>query len=88
MLAKRNDDSLYVKGRIGDRPCLMTIDTGASITIARPDITAGLPETKPSWLYVLQMVSGKTLPVLKEVLVELTLRQSTMHLGVCHEDHR
>jgi hypothetical protein len=47
-----------------------------------------LPKTKPSWLYIMQIVTGKTLPALKEVLIELTLGQGTIHLGVCHEDYR
>jgi len=51
----------------------VTIDTGASVTIARPDIVAGIPERKPSRAYVLQTASGETIPVLKEALVELTL---------------
>jgi hypothetical protein len=34
-----------------DRHCLVTTDIGASVTITRPDITAGLPDRKPSRLY-------------------------------------
>jgi hypothetical protein len=48
-------------------------DTGASVTIARPDIGAGQPERNPSRAYILQTASGKTIPVLKETLIELTL---------------
>jgi hypothetical protein len=40
----KNDDSLHTEGRIGDRPCLVTIDTRASVTIARLDITSDLPK--------------------------------------------
>jgi hypothetical protein len=43
--------------------------------IARPDITAGLPERELTRLYVLQMVSGEIFPILMEALVELTLGQ-------------
>jgi hypothetical protein len=73
----------------------MTIPTGAYVTIARPDIIAGLPE-KPSRPYVLytatentfripggrqnprKPVVPKTLPVLKEVMIELTLERSAL----------
>jgi hypothetical protein len=48
--------------------------TEASITVTRPDITTGLPTRKSSWLYVLQMLLVENLPILKEVLIELTLR--------------
>ena len=51
----------------------MNIDTGASVTIVRPDIVAEKPERKPSRAYVLQKASGETIPVLKEALVDLTL---------------
>jgi hypothetical protein len=51
----------------------VTIDTGAFVTVARPYTVVGLPERKPSRQYVLQVVSGQTIPVVKEALVELTL---------------
>jgi hypothetical protein len=44
-------------------------DTGASVTIARPNITTGLIKRKPCRPYFLEMMYGETLPV----LVELTL---------------
>jgi hypothetical protein len=50
----------------------MTIDTGTSVTIARPDLTAGLPETDLNTPQVLQMASGEILSILKETLMELT----------------
>jgi hypothetical protein len=57
------------------------IDTGASVTIARPDIF-GQPERKPSRAYVLQTSSGETIPVVKEALVELTLGQRALRICV------
>jgi hypothetical protein len=45
------------------------------MTIAMSGITVGVPKRKPCWLYRLQMSLQKTLPVLKEVLVELNLGQ-------------
>jgi hypothetical protein len=56
MSAKKGDDSLNVVGWIGDESCLMKFRTGASVTIARPDITAGLPERELTW----HMASGET----------------------------
>jgi hypothetical protein len=60
----------------------VTIDTGASVTIARPDIVSGRPERKPSRAYVLQTASGETLPLLRETLVELTLGQRALRIWV------
>jgi hypothetical protein len=58
------------------------IDTGASVTIARPDIVARQLERKPSRAYVLQTDSGETIPMLKEALVELTLGQPVLRIWV------
>jgi hypothetical protein len=60
----------------------VTIDTGASVTIARPDMVVGQPERKPSRAYVLQTASGETIPVLKEALVELSLRRRALRIWV------
>jgi hypothetical protein len=53
----------------------MRIDTGSSVKITRLDIIAGLPEREMIRLYFLQMLSGETLPILKEGLMELSLGQ-------------
>jgi hypothetical protein len=68
MLTKEGDDNLNTEG---DKSCLMTVDTGTSVTV-RPDIPAGLPEKELTWPHVLQMASGKT-SILKESLIEFTL---------------
>jgi hypothetical protein len=73
LLDKDSHNSLKVEGQIGDKSCLVTVDTRASVTIARPDIRAGLPQKDPPMKCILQMASGETLPILKEVLVTLTL---------------
>jgi hypothetical protein len=57
------------QGWIGDKPCLVTINIRASVTIARPSITSGFPERKPNQCYILQMASGETLLILKETLI-------------------
>jgi hypothetical protein len=41
--------------------------------IARPNITAGWPERQPHPGFTLQTLSGEFLPILKEVLLTLTL---------------
>jgi predicted aspartyl protease len=60
----------------------VTIDTGASVTIARPDIVAGQPERQLSRAYVLQKASGETIPVIKESQVELTLGRRSIRIWV------
>jgi hypothetical protein len=45
VLAKWAKGSLTADGWIQEKPCRVTIDTGASVTVARPDIVAGLPES-------------------------------------------
>jgi hypothetical protein len=73
MSTKRSEDNLNAKSQRGGKTCLMTTDIGGSVNIARPHITVGLYERKPSWLYILQMASWETRLDLKEVLTELTL---------------
>jgi hypothetical protein len=55
-----------------EKPCRVIIDAGTFVTVARPDIVVGLPERKPSRQYVLQVVSGQTIPFVTEALVELS----------------
>lgn len=81
MLSKRTDDSLIRVLDLG-KPCRVTTDTEASLTITRPGTVAGHPERKLSQLYVLQMASGETIPVLNEAMVDLTLGWSTVKISV------
>jgi hypothetical protein len=53
----------------------LAIDTGASMAIAKPDITTGLSKRDPSMQCALQMVSREILPILKEPFVKLTLER-------------
>jgi hypothetical protein len=82
VLTNGSDDSLIAEGWIQGRPCRVTIDTGASVTIARPDIAAGQPWRKPSRPYVLQLASGETIPVVKDAQVELTLGRRALKIWV------
>jgi hypothetical protein len=52
------------------------------VTIAKPDVITGHTERNPSWPYVLQMAFWKSIPILKEALVKLTLGQSTLKICV------
>jgi hypothetical protein len=42
-VAQGTNDSLIAEGWIQGKLCLLTIDTGASVTIVQPDIAAGQP---------------------------------------------
>lgn len=60
----------------------MPIDSGASGTVAWPDIIAGQPKRKPSKAYVFQTAPGETNPVMKEALAELTLGRRALRIWV------
>jgi hypothetical protein len=64
----------------------VTIDTGVSATVARPDTVAGLPERELSRPYVLQMASSETIPVVKEAYTELTMGWRTLRSWVLDAD--
>jgi hypothetical protein len=81
VLSKGRNDSLIAESWIQEKPCHVTIDTEASLTIARPDIVAGQPKRQPSRPYVLQMASRETFPVLKEVLEKLTQGRSALNIS-------
>jgi hypothetical protein len=70
---KHNCHSIRVDGWIGTRPCLVTVDTGSCWTVLRPDIAEGLPERNITTATSLRGISGLGIPVIKEVLVTLTL---------------
>jgi hypothetical protein len=36
--------SLLIQGWVGDKPCLMTVDIGVYVTVARPNTAVGWPE--------------------------------------------
>jgi predicted aspartyl protease len=78
VLAEWAKGSLIADGCIQERPCRVTIDTGASATVTRRDIVAGLPERELSQPYMLQTASGETIPAMKEAHVELTMGQRAL----------
>jgi hypothetical protein len=82
VLAEWAKGSLIADGWIQEKPYTVTMETGASATVARPDIVAGLPERELSRPYVLQAASGETIPVVKEAHVELTMGLRTVRSWV------
>jgi hypothetical protein len=73
MLTERKDSGLNTKGQIGDKSCIMTIDTGVFMMISRPNITEATPKKELPQLFDLQMPSGQTFSLMKDMLIELTL---------------
>jgi hypothetical protein len=66
---------LHVYGRI-------ILSWELKVDSTRPDITAGLPKTKLHQLYILQMPSAETLPILENALMKLTLGWSELCIWV------
>jgi hypothetical protein len=58
VLAMRKKDGLIAKGWIGHKPCHVTIDIRASMTIAKPHIFAGLPKKKTSRQRYAHVIQG------------------------------
>jgi hypothetical protein len=58
------------------------VDTGAYITVVRPDIGAGWPERQLRQSFKLQTVSGETLPILNEVFLTITLGRRPLKIWV------
>jgi hypothetical protein len=73
VITENIDPSLVTQGWVGDKPCFVTVDTGAYVTVERPDIAAGWLERQSNPGFTLQTASGKSLPIFKEVLLTLTL---------------
>jgi hypothetical protein len=72
VITEKADPSLVTQGWVGDKPCLLTVDIAAYVTDqARHRL--GWSERQPNQRYMLQTVSGDTLPILKEVFLTLTL---------------
>jgi hypothetical protein len=72
----RTEDRLVADGWTQERPCRVTIDAGAFMTIARADIVVGLPERRPGRQCLLQVGSGRTIPV----VIEVTLGQRALNI--------
>ncbi|XP_033607223.1 uncharacterized protein LOC117282280, partial [Cryptotermes secundus] len=81
-MTEKANTSLVTQGWVGDKPCQVTVDTGAYVMVVRPDIAAGWPERQPNPDFTLQTVSGGSLPILKEVLLTLTLGRQPITMWV------
>jgi hypothetical protein len=81
-ITTKADTGLVTQGWVGDKPCLVTVDTGAYVTVARPDIAAGWPEKQPNPGLALQTVSGEALPIMKKVSLTLTLGRRPLKISV------
>jgi hypothetical protein len=88
VLVKHGHDSLNTEGRIGGKSCLVTIDTGASVTVARLDVTTGLSKRDPTMLYVLQAALGDSPDPEGSCSKTVSWALPTCDLGVCLRDHR
>jgi hypothetical protein len=82
VITEKADPSLATQGWIGDKPRLVTVDTGAFVTVVRPDIATRWPERQTNQRFQLQTVSGEALPVLKEVFLTLTLGRRPLKILV------
>jgi hypothetical protein len=78
----RTENRLVAYGWKQERPRRVTIDAGAFVIVARPDIVVGLSVMRRDPQCVLQVGSGRTIPVVKEALVELTLEQRALKFWV------
>jgi hypothetical protein len=59
VITENTDLSLVTQGWVGDKPCLVTVDNRAYITVARPDTAAGWPKRQPNQRFTLQTVYGE-----------------------------
>jgi hypothetical protein len=81
MSTRTEENIMMIQGWIGDEPCLVTLDIRSSLTLARPDIAAGLPERK-SRRRALKTASGEIIPIFKEASVKLTLGRYSVKIWV------
>jgi hypothetical protein len=75
------DPSLVSQGWVCDKPCLVTVDIRAYVTLARPDIAAGWFQRQPNRRCMLHRLFWEALPIMKQVF--LTLNQGRRPLKIC-----
>jgi hypothetical protein len=81
-ITTKADTALVTQVWVGDKPCLVTVDTGVYVTVARPEIAAGWSEKQLNPSLALQTVSGEALPIMKEVFLTLTLGRRPLKISV------
>jgi hypothetical protein len=82
-IKRKHDTRLVTQDLLGDKPCRVAVDTGAYVTVARPDIVIESLERTPNPGFTLHTVSGKFLPILIEVLLPLKLVRRPLRLWDC-----
>jgi hypothetical protein len=80
--------NLVTQSWVGNKPCLVTVDTGAKVSVARPDIAAEWPERQPDQRFRLQTASGEALPILKEVFLTDPRAAPPENLGFRRQYHQ
>lgn len=85
---EKSDDVLYAEGRPLGKPCPMTINTRATMTVARLDINTGSLEELLAWLNALQVVSGRPSQFEGGVGRADPKAMTSADLGVHCQDHR
>jgi hypothetical protein len=83
-----NDISLVTQGWVGNKPCRVTVDTGAYVTVARPDIATGWPERQPHTGFTLQTVWGIPTHLKRSSADSHPGVPPAKDVGVCREHHR
>jgi hypothetical protein len=83
---KDDHDSLHAEGWIGGKACLATIDTGASVMLARPNIAAGLPKRERPMKSDLQTSLGDS-PRLKKSVSDNDSGEKPTDLGIRRRNH-
>jgi hypothetical protein len=81
IIAEKDNNALFAHSWIDAKSCLVTIDTGASVTVARPDIAIGLTERDRPTQFALQTTLGENIHILKEALVALILERRSLKIG-------
>jgi hypothetical protein len=82
VITENTEPSLVTQGWVVDKPCLVTVDIGAYVTVVRPDIVAGWLERQLNQRFKLQTVFGEALSVLKEVFLTLNLGRHLLKIWV------
>jgi hypothetical protein len=77
---RKHDSSMVTQGWLGDKRCLVTLDTGAYVTVARTAIAAIWPEREENPGFTLHTVSGEFLPILKQFMISLNLGRRPLRM--------
>jgi hypothetical protein len=80
---------LVIEGWADDEPYLMTVDAGACMTVARPDIASRWPKSYLKQCYMLQTVSGEApTPHFQGSYPDTNPGAAPIeNLGFCHQYH-